>query len=176
MMELLKSIDKFNRGLDSLIKGLSWIAYVFMALMILLVVAHVGSRFIFHSPLMGTIELIELMMVIIGFIAIPFAAMRRVHVTMDLITNRLPRKTRIVLGSFAFLLCFAITGVITYQSTLVAIDYAKQMDQGTPLLLIPYAPFRFILAFGFLVLSLKFLMDIFHPLPPEKESKGGEAK
>jgi len=169
-------IEKANLGINSLIKGLGWVAYGFTALMILLIVAHVASRFIFHKPIMGTIELVELIMVIIGFIAIPYAAMRRVHVSMDLVYNRLPRRTQIVLGSLSFLLCFSITGVITYQSILVAIDYAQNLSQGTPLLLIPYAPFRFILAFGFLILSLKFLMDIFHPLPPEKESKGGEVK
>jgi TRAP-type C4-dicarboxylate transport system permease small subunit len=102
--------------------------------------------------------------------------MKGAHITMDLVTKRLSRRPQRILGVFASLLGFGIGGIITYQSTIIALDYARHLDKATPLLSIPNAPFRIIDVLGFLLLSLILLKDIFRPLSPENNSGEGIGK
>jgi TRAP-type C4-dicarboxylate transport system permease small subunit len=174
-MKLRKLTDTITNGLDALIKSLSWVAYGVLSLMVLLVVTNVVGRFLLHKPLLGTVELVELMMVIIAFLAIPYTAVKQGHVRVNLIISRLSRRTQTILGSIVFFLSAAIFGVITYQGSLLAIAYTHKLGEGTPVFLIPFAPFRFVLVLGCLLICLKLLTDVFHPLR-EEEPKGGPDK
>lgn len=79
-------------------------------------------------------------------------------------------------GSIAFFLSAGIFAVITYQASVNAIYYAHHLSQATTVLFIPFAPFRFVVALGCLLLCLTLLVYVFHPLPPEEGRKGGLSK
>jgi len=152
-------IRKISLGIDNLIYHCRWLPYLASIMIIIILVINVVGRFIFNKPLLGTVEIIEMGMVIVGFIAIPFASYKRSHVRVDFLVSYFPQKARLILSVIGFFLSFGITGIITYQSIILAIKYVHTLGQATPLLNIPYAPFRIFMAFGLLITCVKFLID-----------------
>lgn len=175
-MRLTRVMRAITGSIDAAIKSLRWVTFGALSIMALVVVSNVVGRFLFHKPLLGTIELVELMMVTIVFFAMPYTAIKRGHVRVDLVTSRLSRRTQVILGSITLFLSAGIFGIITYQATVNAISYAQRLSKATTILFIPFAPFRFVMALGCLLLCLKLLVYVFHPLPPEEGRKGGLSK
>jgi len=171
---LKKLFGNICTGID---KTISWLGSIgcWVALITTLVLTiNVLGRFIFNKPLLGCIEIVELTMVIISALSIPYAAIKRAHVRVDLIIARLSRRNQIILDIVAFSLSAIISGLMFYQAAINFIYYAQHLYERTDLLSIPYVLPRLILAVGFLLLCLRTLTDVFRhdpvqqPLPPEK--------
>jgi TRAP-type transport system small permease protein len=160
-------------GVEIIIKSLSTLACVVLGLMGLIIVLNVIGRYFFKSPILGTVEMVEFMMVVIVFLAIPFTDLHRSHVSVDIFTSRFSNRAKLILISINAFLCLIIAGVITYQAIVEATYYLKHMGERTTLLEIPFAPFRLIMVLGFFLLCLTLLQQIFHPAPEGKERKGG---
>ena len=168
-----KVLSKIAGAVDTIIKSLSAAACVVIAILALVVVSHIVGRFLFKQPLLGIVELVEIMMVIIGFFAIGYTAIKRGHVHVDLVISRLSRRTQAVLLRIAFFLSTGVFAVITYQGIVNTIYYTQHLGQTTTVLSVPFAPLRFVMALGCLLLCLRLLVDVFHPLPP-KEGRNGD--
>lgn len=172
-MKLGKLLYAIAGGVDAIIKPLTWVACGVLGAMTLVVVINVVGRFLLNQPLSGTIELVELMIVIVTFIAIPYTAVKRGHVRVGVVISRLSRRAQAILGSIGFFLSAGIFAVITYQGGVVAMSYAQNLSRTTDILFIPFAPFKFVMVLGCLLLCLKLLEHVFHPIPPEEGRKGG---
>ena len=57
--------------------------------MVILVTVHVLSRALFKKPLMGTVELEELMIVILVFLGMAYTQVKGMHISVDFLTSRL---------------------------------------------------------------------------------------
>ncbi len=177
-MKASKVLSFIVGGIDATIRFLGSVACVVVGIMALLVVSNVVGRFLFDKPLLGIVELVEMMMVIIGFFAIAYTAISRGHVHVDLVITRLSRRTQAILGSIAFFLSAGIIAIITYQGSVNTIYYAQHLKEASTVLSVPFAPFRFVMALGCLLLCLRLLVDIFHFLSSarKEEQKGGPGK
>jgi len=165
-MKLRRLVDIVGRGQDAIIRPLGWVGCVLIYMMVALVTVHVFGRFLLGKPILGVIELVELAMVIIAFFAIPYTAMMRGHVRVDVVTSRLPRHIQAILGSITLFLSAGIWGVLTYRAIVNAITYVQHLERVTTVLFITLAPFRCVMALGCLLIALKLLAQVFHPLSP----------
>ena len=172
-MKLSKLLGVIAGTIDTTIKSLSAAACVVIAILALVVVSHIVGRFLFNQPLLGIVELVEMMMVIIGFFAIGYTAIKRGHVRVDVIIARFSRRTQAIMTSIACFMAAALFAVITYRATVNAIYFAQRLDEDTSILSIPFAPFRAVMVLGCLLLFVKLLVHIFRPLPPEEGREGG---
>ena len=139
---------------------ISWIccfiAALAMVFLILLTVSDVFLRFVFNRPINGTFELTEYLMVVIVFFSFPWATMRGVHVRVDLLTGRLPKKKQAVLYAISCALSMLITflfGWYTYPEAMYAYDLQFKSD----MLNIPSYPFYFFIMIGFFILLFTLL-------------------
>lgn len=173
-MILQKVISASQRCIEAMVKPAGLVASFFIALMALVVAANVAGRFFFHKPVLGTIELVELMMVIIGSLAIPYTALMRRHIRIDIIVSRFSGRMQKMMMGIVYFLGAGIYGVIAYQGFLKAMDNAQNMYLTTATLNIPIAPFNFFLFLGFALFCLVFLVCILRPLPAaeDKDKEG----
>lgn len=143
--------------IDAIIRASGKIAFVAVCFICLVVLSNVAGRYLFRSPFMGTIEIVELVMVIIVSAAVPFAALRGRHIRVDLLVSRLPKRVKRAVLALGLLLSTSIFGLVSYQCIIVAHSYLARTGEVTHVLSIPYVPFRFILAAGMLLLTLELL-------------------
>lgn len=172
-MKLRKLIDAIGAGEDAVIKAVSSVGCWLVFVMALVLTVNVLGRFLFSKPVLGTIEIVELLLIIIAALSVPYTAMKRGHVRVDVLLPHFSRRTQAILASLAFFISAGISAIIAYQAILDTIYYAQHLGQHTATLSIPFAPLRGMLALGFILLCLKTLVDVFHPLPPEEGDKGG---
>lgn len=142
------------------------IGCVFLGLMSCVLIMNIVGRFFFQHPLKGTVELIEAMMIIVAFFSIPYTAAKRAHVSVTLIVSRFSKGLQNVLRGTGYFLSACIIGIITYQAVIETIYYARHLNETTPILFVPLAPFRLIMGLGCLVLCFRLVLDAFQPAQP----------
>ena len=119
----------------------AYVATGVLGLMMLLTVADVFLRYFFNSPITGTTEVTEFMMVIVVFPALAYCAITRRHVQVDLLVSYFPRKVRTIIDTFTLLATLGIFIIITCQSFLESMD----VRTTTALLSLPHYPFYWVL-------------------------------
>ena len=131
-------------------KMFAYVATGVLGLMMLLTVVDVFLRYFFNSPITGTTEVTEFMMVIVVFPALAWCAVTRRHVQVDLLVSHLPLKAQKIIDSITLLLTLGVFVIITWQSFLESMD----VQTTTSLLNLPHAPFYWILTAGFALFCL----------------------
>lgn len=165
--------QKVFKGLDSVVKLLTWIGNGAIALITLIFMIDVCGRAFLNKPLYGSNELIELTMIILGF-AIVYATWTKQHVKMDILSPRLPRRTQAILTSIGLLLEFGISALIAYEVFMKALNMLK-IHEVSPFLSIPTGPAVFALSISFFVSCLTSLLQAVSPHVSEEKSEGGSA-
>jgi TRAP-type C4-dicarboxylate transport system permease small subunit len=82
---------KISKGFQVLLSVLRLLSAVLLLGIMVLGTADVVLRYLFNSPILGTAEVIELMMGMLIFTALPIATNHRNHITIDLLDKFTPR-------------------------------------------------------------------------------------
>jgi TRAP-type transport system small permease protein len=117
------------------------------AIMALTLVDVLGRKLLDRS-VPGALELIEMLMVVVIFAALPLVSLRAEHVTFDSLDAYLPRWARWFQTKFMNLLAVAVFAGVGYLMLRKGLQLAEQNETSAQLL-IAKAPFVYLMA-GFL--------------------------
>jgi TRAP-type C4-dicarboxylate transport system permease small subunit len=146
-------------------KQLTWLSMAMLFLMVLIVTVGVIARYAFNSPLRGDMEVQELMMVVIVFIAFPFCQMEKGNVYVELLVDRLKGRPKAILQSFAYFIGLIIIVLIIWQTGLRAIRGIVDVNSDITLMLnIPIAPFVLIADIGLILFAAEWLIELVHSI------------
>ncbi|WP_417680581.1 TRAP transporter small permease [Roseibium sp.] len=123
-------------------RALSVLAALLLISMMVLTFVDVWGRYIFNSPVPGGFELTELMLATLIFAGLPLVTIGGEHITVDLIEFSVSPTLERVREGVVSLVCAFMTGVLSYQMWLKALE---QLDYGdeTAVLQIPVYPVTF---------------------------------
>lgn len=172
-------MQKIGRFLSRL-NGLAiWLGTIVVFLLIVHVTADVGLRYLFNSPLPGTILIVSVFYMI-PIVFLPLAAVEEDdgHITVELIYDLLAERIRWVLRLISLLLSMAVFGALalrTFQEATLKLDTGTfAMEAG---MRIPTWPAYFVLPVGFglmlLVLAYKLICQLTGHRPALGSSGGG---
>jgi TRAP-type C4-dicarboxylate transport system permease small subunit len=157
----------FSRVLKPVTRVLFYVGLVFLAGMMFLTAADVIGRYFLSSPILGSFEITEYLMVILMATSLAYCGMIKGHVEIELVTSRFPERIQTILGCITSFLSAVLFGFITWQSFLYIGDMASS-KVATTVLRIPAWPFVIVLAVGFgifcLVLVLRFIEYLYKAL------------
>ena len=105
--KITKKMDIYLAGIEKFMLIISIIALIIMFLSML---SGVISREIFNVSLLWTNELAGYAMVYLVFLSIPWVLREKSHVFVDLIVNKLPKKT---LKINSIIVCIVLIGILT---------------------------------------------------------------
>ena len=105
-----------------------------------------GRRFL-NSPVTGTIELVEIGMALVAFLAMPRAFFLNANVSADFINNLNLGKFKILLVIIKFILMMFIMSLMAYATTITSYKFMKNQRVTLDLELYFY-PFYFICSIG----------------------------
>ena len=97
-MSFMERVEGFEKHVEPIARYLNAAGACTSLLMVILVTVHVISRAMFNQPLMGTVELEELMIVILVYCGIAYTQVTGNHISVDFITGRLPKGAQEVLA------------------------------------------------------------------------------
>lgn len=139
-------------------KILSYIAGVALTFMMLLTVADVllraGGR-----PILGTYEMVAFSLaVVIGF-GIPKVSLDRGHVYMEVVLDKVSKRSKAILNSFTRILCLILFAIIGYNLFLVGNElYASGEVSST--LKLPFFPIAYGVGVCCFIECFVFIFDI----------------
>jgi TRAP-type transport system small permease protein len=151
-------------------RGPRWVGLITLFVMMALITADVIMRGLFAKPIMGAYELVQFFMVILIFFALPYAAVKDRHVTVDVVYNRFSKKGKAVTNTIAMLFSFVMYVLICWQSVVQGLFIYKS-KQTTLALRIPVYGFLFVVACGCALLCLVLLSRFFQSLTEMRSEK-----
>jgi TRAP-type C4-dicarboxylate transport system permease small subunit len=122
--------------------------------MMMITVADVFMRQAFNRPIPGVTEVTPLMLVIIAGLGLGWCALRREHVKVDLLTNRMPAKMRFISLNLMMIITLVVYGIMTYYTLFEALE----TSQFSSILKIPMAPFLWTFWAGLVIFCICILI------------------
>lgn len=118
---------------------LKLVASVLLFAMMAVTFVDVVGRYFLGRALNGAYELTEVLLALVVFAGLPIVTWRREHVTVDLLTARLPAPPRAVLACIAGLATTVVLGLLAWRLGVTARDLTGYGD-ATMFLGIPLGP------------------------------------
>ena len=112
-----------NRSIDALALGLERLLGVALIIAVLYNFVNVVGRYVFGRTFISADEVQIYIMVYIAFLGAAVATWRRMHLRMDVLVHRLPRRVKAALGAAELLLVLVLASFVLY----VASGYVRQM-------------------------------------------------
>jgi TRAP-type C4-dicarboxylate transport system permease small subunit len=137
---------------------LNTIAGAAVTFMMLLTVADVVLRAGGH-PIIGTFEVVSLLLALVIGFGIPQVSIDRGHVSMDFLMDKLSQRGRNVMNTFTRLLCLALFAFIGVNLFNVGARFHAS-GEVSPTIMIPFYPVAYGVAVCCLLECCVFLFDI----------------
>ena len=162
-------LDAFDRRLEQGLRLLAYAGGLVLAGLALLVIYEIGARCFFGRPFRGGYEMTELAMSIIVACGLPYTAITRGHVSVDIFSKHLDRPGMRWLNFAVHALGAIVLAVLAWQSFGYA---AKSYDFGdvSNMMKIPKFPFQYAVAVSAALLALVVALDALKALRPMDEA------
>ncbi|MEO8441081.1 MAG: TRAP transporter small permease [Betaproteobacteria bacterium] len=161
----LRWVGPALRILELILLGGSVLVILLVALF---VCAEVIMRYGFNSPIPGHLELSELLMPLIVFLALSYTQATRGHVGMDLVLENLPPRARLRATIGTLLISIFVCAVLAYFGYKNALQLIRYDDVTmSP----PYYhtwPTAAAVAIGYAAISMRMFVQILHLYDPRR--------
>ena len=161
-------LNKLSITIHNVVRLFSWLGALAASATVIVIIINILGRFLFKSPLHGTIELVELMTVLVVYSVLPYTELYKRHVHVELLVSQFSGRVKDYIAaimSFAGTVFFL---VMSWQAAKLAWENISPTVRETDTLSIPFAPFVFMIAIGSLLLGLEMLLRGLQSLSKEK--------
>ena len=152
-------LQTVRKGLHALVILTTWIAAAALGLMVLIIFTNVIGRYLFRMPLKGTVEIVELALVVTVFFSMAYTEVVHGHITMDEVVARFPRRVKAIVLSVMYFAAAAFFFVVGFGDTVLALSFMRPIVRVTDILHIPIGPFICVIAIGAVIFGLELLMN-----------------
>jgi TRAP-type C4-dicarboxylate transport system permease small subunit len=149
-------MDRFEKIVHRLTHFGIALGGAFLVAMMLVIVAVVFSRLL-HIGIAGATEMVEVFVIVTVAFALPYTALRKGHVVIEILLNRFKPRTQAILQAFCSFLTLSIWGLITWSAAVIMLE--KGLSEVSFLIKVPYLPFRIVWILGLILFCMAFLVD-----------------
>ena len=139
---------------------LMYLIIVAVTIMMLITVADVSGRYLFSSPIQGTVELVRILLAVTACCSIAYAQFMKRHIRLDFIFERLSSKRGLVIDGITLLLAVVVMSFVTYGCIDVAITQTIEGEYEMGLVNFPIWPGRIVIALSFVLLTIQFALHM----------------
>lgn len=148
-------LDRGQRLLDRVCRMANLLGIAGVVAMMLLTCADVLMRDLLRKPVPGSYELIQLIMVGVAFLTIPYGWMADSHLRVDMFWRRFsPKHVQPAADAFAALVALSLLAFGVWKGTALAIA-AQRLGETSDILSIPMLWPKLLLPFGCALLGLQ---------------------
>lgn len=163
-------LERAEKLLERLLRALAYGGGVVLFGLMLLVMSEVLMRYFFGRPFRGGYEMTELAMVLIVAFGLPYAAISKGHVSIDLFGRWLDRPEMRWLNALVHLAGALLLALVAWRATVYALGSYRWGDLSN-MMRIPKYPFQLATAASAALFALVLLLEAVRALrgPPERE-------
>lgn len=151
-------LDRIEHGLERILRLLAYAGGLVLAGLMLLVIYEITMRYFFGRPFRGGYELTELAMSLIVAFGLPYTAVVRGHVSVDLFSRWLDHPSIRWLTGLVYLSCAVLLAFVAWQATKYAMGSLRWGDL-TNMMRVPKFPFQLAVAISMALFALVMLLQ-----------------
>lgn len=170
MKEKRSPIQKLDWLIGSITQIGGLITPVLIVFIMIMIVIDVIMRTLFQKPISGSVELIQCLIAVAGFMAMGWTTYKDKHIRIDSLTSMLPRSAAHVLDLITSIVPLVVIIPLTMQS-FVRMQQAIEYNETTAILKIPMYPFIFFVVVGYVLLLLGQIIIIIRGFTGEVATK-----
>lgn len=155
-------LDKTIAVLDKVGVLSRWVNIIGVGILFLMVVltfVNVVLRKFFNSPIIGVVEITEVLMIVAIFLAVAHTQNKKAHISVDIITNRLAPRPKLIMEAVHNLLAAAMFVIVIWQVYEQMLYFIQKNSQHSHYFNLPDAPFAGVIIFGCILLTLLLIRD-----------------
>ena len=151
---------KVKKWTDNAAMAVAIISIIGYLAIVLLTFSDIIGKKVFNTPISGTYELVERMMLIAVFSSFAYAQTQRSHINVTIIVERLPRPFKHSLLGLMSLLSVVISGILAYAAFRQSgLSLAESTVTGV--LYIPLFPFFVIETIAMIFFTIILIIDTY---------------
>ena len=156
------SIAHLERGVSPMETGLNFTGTLLIVFLMLFTMGEIVGRYFFNRPILGHVEIVEMVMAGVVFFGIAYTQKVGGHPRMELFLTRVlkERPIRYIVESFTLLLALFLFVVLTIYSTQVSLLSSIRMGDVTPTAFLPTWPSKLCIPVGSFVLCLRLVIEL----------------
>ena len=163
-------LDAFERGFERGLRLLAYAGGLVLAGLVLLVIYEITMRYFFGRPLRGGYEITELAMSVIVACGLPYTAIKRGHVTVDILSGLFDRPAFRGLNFVIHALGAGLLALLCWKSVEYAVRSHAQ-DDVSNMMQIPKSPFQFAVAISAGLFAVVLLLEALRVIYPKQTIK-----
>ena len=167
----LNRLRAFRRIIHTAIRVITWLAAAALGIMVAIIVINVIGRYVFSRPFMGTVEIVQGLLVITVFFSVAYTEVRKSHITFNEAVSRFSQGAQAILMGAVSIVAAAYFFLMAWREVVLAESYIRPVVSGTDVLRIPIFPLCFIIAIGAMLLGLEILLNGIFALSSEEDKK-----
>ncbi len=152
--------ERLNTGVESWLmtvtRTIDIVSWVILFAMMMMTMIDVLLRYFTNSSILGSVELTELMMVIVVFCSLAQCQAEDGHIKVDLVLKRFSPRVQSMIDTLTQLICFGLFSFMTWSMYIYASEMKEYGEVTLDLGLVKY-PFVYIASFGCALLTLVLL-------------------
>lgn len=156
--------SRIARATGVVVAVMAYAAGAVLLVLMVITTADVAGRYFFNEPLTGVFDLTHFAVLIMVFFGLAYCGYKGGHVAIELLYDKLARPVAKVLDRLVNAVGAALFLTIAWRSIIQSID-VMEFREASQLLLIPYYPFYWLVAFGCVAFALVMIIHIFIPEP-----------
>ncbi len=162
--------DLFGRINQPIINNLNTIAIFSLALMMIITVVDVFSRFLFNLPVTGSIEITGYLLLLTILLGIPYASLKNQHININTIVAKFSDRGKLIIDCVINFISLILFGVIFWRSIIYSISL-RDMNTVTAVLQLPTHYFAMIASLCSILIILVLISKLFKNLGDGCKSK-----
>ncbi len=127
--------------------------------MMLLITVDVTGRYVFSSPIPGTLEFTEFLIVFVVFFSLAYVQLTKRHICVELVTQRLPRRVGDGLAVVVLVIAAVFFLLMGWQSWFAGVSSFEYREASDGLVQIPVYPPKLAIPFGAVLIAFQLLRD-----------------
>jgi TRAP-type C4-dicarboxylate transport system permease small subunit len=152
MTRLTKIANSAERAINSINRAASIVVIIFLAGIALLTTLDVLLRLIFNSPIKGSAEVAEYMMIFLA-LGMGWCALENRHIRMVMLVDRLSPRVQTIFDIVTYFISLGVYIIFTWRIAILA-PVLRETHIVSGALKIPTYPFYLILSLGCAILSV----------------------
>jgi len=148
--------EGFKKGIHQVNRFIAGVGACFLIPLMIITAGDVVGRDAFGHPIPGTVELSQYLLAVFILLGLAYAQQAKAHVSVSVVTSRLPRHVQHILSIVATLLCLSIALMLVWQGWAIGIEERTVSD----MLRVPQYPFRLMVAVAAFLLCLELVTDL----------------
>jgi TRAP-type C4-dicarboxylate transport system permease small subunit len=155
----MKVFEKVRDSIHKVSNAIVWVSAISLLFISVLIFIDVFCRYVIKSPILGAQEITQMAIMVVVYMGLPCATLRRRHIRVDALINKFKEVPRLICLGCTSLIVIVYSAPACYFLLKQSITLFQTMTVTTQILKIPHAPFYLIAAFGCFQMTLEFLLD-----------------